>query len=189
MTTYAYNPHTGELIQSLVIADWMGTTTVEPPAHDSATESCIWDGDAWEVRAATQTPIEDRRATRWEQVKVERTRRENGGVQLGGHWFQTDADSRIRFMRLDAKASSALAAGGTPSTVLTVGGQDLHWKTEENELVPMTAGLAQSIATAIENLDAAAFARGEALRAQVNASDSPESIDITTGWPLVFGDL
>lgn len=148
----------------------------------------------WLVAGNTPAPldvasIDERRAAVWLQIKSERTRRENGGVQLGGHWFQTDADSRIRFMRLDAKASSALAAGGTPSTVLTVGGQDLHWKTEENELVPMTAGLAQSIATAIENLDAAAFARGEALRAQVNASDSPESIDITTGWPLVFGDL
>lgn len=188
MTTYAYNPHTGELIQSLVIADWMGTTTVEPPAHDSATESCIWDGDAWEVRAATQTPIEDRRAVRWGQVKAERKRRTEGGVLVVTHWFQTDSDSRIQFLRLDQKASAALAAGGQPTDMLTVAGQDIYWKTYDNGLVPMTVALAQGIALAVEVLDAMAFARGEQLRAQIEVSDNPESIDITTGWPGIYGD-
>lgn len=151
-----------------------------------------WTGSAFTFEAI-QTPepevktLAERRAAVWSQIKAERTLRENGGVQAGGHWFQTDADSRIRFIRLDAKATAALAAGGTAATVLKVAGQDLHWKTAENGLVPMTAGLAQSIANAIENLDAAAFARGEILRAQVNASDNPELIDIASGWPAVLG--
>lgn len=145
----------------------------------------------WLVAGNTPAPldvasIDERRAAVWLQIKSERTRRENGGVQVGGHWFQTDADSRIRFIRLDAKAAAALASGGTAATVLNVAGQDLRWKTAENALVPMTAGLAQSIATAIENLDAAAFARGEVLREIVDASDDPELVDIDSGWPEIL---
>jgi hypothetical protein len=46
--------------------------------------------------------------------------------------------------------------------------------------------LAQGIAAAIEVLDALAFARGEQLRAQIEASDDPASIDITVGWPEIY---
>lgn len=150
-----------------------------------------WTGFSFAVEAIpTPEPevkaLAERRAAVWSQIRVERTRRENGGVQVAGHWFQTDVDSRIRFIRLDAKAAAALASGGTAATVLTVAGQDLHWKTAENGLVPMTAGLAQSIATAIENLDAAAFARGEVLREIVDASDDPELVDIDSGWPEIL---
>jgi hypothetical protein len=123
----------------------------------------------------------------WERIKAERSRRENGGVQAGGHWFQTDSDSRIKVLRLEAKAVAALAAGGAAADVLTVAGQPIHWKTTENVLVPMTVGLAQGIMLAIELLDALAYTWAEVLRAQVMASGEPEAIDITTGWPPVYG--
>lgn len=135
---------------------------------------------------ATPAPIADRRAAVWERVKAERGRRQVGGVQVATHWFQTDQNSRIQLMRLDMKASAALAAGGTSTDVLTVAGQPLAWKTWENGLVPMTVALAQGIAGAVEVLDALAFARGEVLRAQIEASSDPESIDITTGWPAIY---
>lgn len=131
-------------------------------------------------------PIADRRAAVWERVKAERTRRQNGGVQVSGHWFQTDQTSRIQLMRLDMKATAALAGGGAASDVLTVVAQPIAWKTWENGVVPMTVGLAQGIATAIEVLDALAFGRGEVLRQQIEASSDPESLDITTGWPVIF---
>ena len=52
----------------------------------------------------------------------------------------------------------------------------------------MTADLAQSIVEAIKMLDAQAFARAETLRAQIEASEDPESIDITSGWPVIYGE-
>ncbi len=131
-------------------------------------------------------PIADRRAAVWERVKAERTRRQNGGVQVSGHWFQTDQTSRIQLMRLDMKATAALAGGGTSTDVLTVAAQPLQWKTWENGLVPMTVSLAQGIAQAVEVLDALAFGRGEVLRQQIEASSDPEAINITTGWPAIF---
>ena len=137
---------------------------------------------------APLAPIADRRSLVWEQIKEERARREAGGIQAGGHWFQTDSDSRIKFLRLDAKASALIAAGGQSTDILTVAGQPIYWKTTENGLVPMTAALAQGIMAAVEILDALAYGRAEVLRAQVMASDNPESIDITTGWPTIYED-
>lgn len=131
-------------------------------------------------------PIEQRRAAVWERVKAERTRRVNGGAQVAGHWYHTDVDSRVQHMRLDAKASALLADGGSVEDVLTVAGQSIYWKTLSNGLVTMTAGLAQAIPVAIEVLDALAFARAETLRAQIEVSENPEAIDISSGWPAIY---
>lgn len=151
-----------------------------------------WVEGAWAFEDVPVLPgpepltLEQRRTSVWQQVKAERTRRVNGGAQAAGHWFHSDVDSRVQHMRLDTKASELLAAGGAAGDMLTVAGQPIYWKTLSNGLVPMTAGLAQSIVVAIEVLDALAFARAEALRAQVEASEDPEAIDITTGWPAVY---
>lgn len=136
---------------------------------------------------APQVSIEARRAAVWERVKAERRRRQDGGVQVSGHWFQTDTESRIQLLRLDQKAGNTLTAGGQSTDMLTVAGQDIYWKTYDNGLVPMTVALAQGIVLAVEVLDALAFARGEQLRAQIEVSDDPESIDITAGWPVIYG--
>lgn len=152
-----------------------------------------WNGTSFDLEEIPVDPepepptLVERRAIRWEQVKVERKRRTEGGVRVNTHWFQTDPDSRIQFLRLDQKAANALAAGGQLTDLLTVAGQDIYWKTYDNGLVPMTVALAQGIALAVEVLDAMAFARGEQLRAQIEVSDDPEAIDITTGWPVIYG--
>lgn len=165
-----------------------GTVDAPAPQVPSGTRA-KWNGSVFLLEDIPAPPAPDpltlaqRRDARWEQVKAERKRREDGGVQVSGHWFQTDADSRIKLMRLDQKATVALAGGGTASTVLQVAGQPIAWKTYDNGLVPMTAGLAQGIASSIEILDALAYARGQALYTQIYASSNPEAIDITTGWP------
>jgi hypothetical protein len=164
----------------------------DPLTQVAEPNGCTYNADlnrwetAWTVQDKTATEIDAARSTLWEQVKAERKRRTEGGVLVSGHWLQTDPDSRIQFLRLDQKAAAALAAGGQPTDMLTVVGQDIYWKTYDNGLVPMTIALAQGIAAAIEVLDALAFARGEQLRAQIEASTAPESIDITSGWPPIY---
>ncbi len=146
--------------------------------------------DQWEAaRVIADTPpsLPERRATRWEQAKAERSRREYGGVQAAGHWFQTDPESQLKLMRLDMKADAVLASGGAATDVLTILGQPVGWKTYDNGVVPMTAGLAKEIATAIEAQSALSYARGQALYAQIMTSEDPEAIDITTGWPPTYG--
>lgn len=168
------------------IAD--GMTIPLPPQESEGFKYAAWLDAGNTPEPAPQDSIESRRVAVWAQVKVERKRRTEGGVLVNTHWFQTDPDSRIQFLRLDQKASAALVAGGQSTDMLTVAGQDIYWKTYDNGLVPMTVALAQGIALAVEVLDALAFARGEQLRAQIEVSDNPESIDITTGWPGIYGD-
>lgn len=131
-------------------------------------------------------PIQERRAAVWALVKAERHRREYGGVFAGGHWFQTDVESQIKHQSNLIDAKDALAAGGTVNDVLTIAGQPVGWKTFDNGVVPMTIGLAQAIAQAIKIQTALAYVRGQALQAQIDASDNPESIEITTGWPPIY---
>jgi hypothetical protein len=50
---YAYSPDTGEIISVNVPGDWMGSTQVEPPSFNRATEGCFWRGSAWEIVVAT----------------------------------------------------------------------------------------------------------------------------------------
>lgn len=168
------------------IADGAVITVGELATEDSAAYQA-WLAGGGVPEPVLQPTLPQRRDAVWERVKAERTRRQSGGVLVTGHWFQTDQNSRIQLMRLDMKASAALAGGGTTSDVLTVAGQPLQWKTWENGLVPMTVGLAQGIAAAVEILDALAFGRGEVLRQQIEASSNPEAIDITTGWPAIYG--
>jgi hypothetical protein len=147
--------------------------------------------DAWEaardaIDSPPAEPLQDRRDAAWVRVKAIRTTVEDGGALAGGHWFQTDTASRIKLMRLDTKATAALALGGSPTDVLTVAGNPVAWKSAENVLVPMTIELAQAITLAVEVLDAQAYGHAEQLRAQIMASETPESVDITAGWPAVF---
>lgn len=139
------------------------------------------------IELANPAPsLEDRRAAVWEAVKSERKSRVNGGVQVGDHWYHTDVDSRVQHMQLSRDADAIIAAGGSLSDQLLVGGNPVIWKTMANTFLPMTAGLAQSVVEAIKLLDAQAFARAEALRAQIEASEDPEAIDITAGWPAIY---
>lgn len=149
--------------------------------------------DQWEAaRSAADAPPEpptlaERRAAAWERVKAERSRREYGGVLVSGHWFQTDPESQIKHQSNLIDAKDILAGGGTNTDLLTIGGQPVGWKTYDNGVVPLTVGLAVAIAGAIKVQTALAYARGQALYAQIMTSDDPESIDITTGWPPTYG--
>lgn len=179
MSTYRYNEN-GDVVRD------DGTILSRDALHPDRAAFALWLSDGNAVDSSPEPTIAHRRANVWLLIKAERTRREGGGVQAGGHWFKSDADSRIKFMHLNSKVASILAAGGTADTVLTVAGQPLQWKTEANVMVPMTVGLLQDICTAMEILDASAFARGEVLRFQVEASDAPESIVIASGWPEIL---
>ena len=55
MTTHAYSPHTGELIQTETIAPWMSTTDIDPPQFDAATQSAFFRDGAWVVEDAQTT--------------------------------------------------------------------------------------------------------------------------------------
>ena len=59
MPKHYFSPHTGEHIETATPADWMGSTSIAPPAYDRATQSAFFSGRAWEVEAA-QPPTDER---------------------------------------------------------------------------------------------------------------------------------
>lgn len=121
-----------------------------------------------------EAPLEDRRAAALERIKNERDRRKYLGIKVGAHWFHSDDPSRIQQLAL-AMMGAAIPAG-------------LHWKTLTTTpppvFVEMTPALAQGIFTATAASDAAIFAAAETHRVAMEASDTPESYDITGGWPV-----
>ncbi|GAB3188562.1 hypothetical protein [Hydrogenophaga aquatica] len=52
MPEYHFSPHTGEHIETATPADWMGSTSIAPPAYDRATQGAFFRGGAWEVETA-----------------------------------------------------------------------------------------------------------------------------------------
>jgi ribosome modulation factor len=114
----------------------------------------------------------------WERIKAERDRRTHeGGYQAAvagvSKWFHSDPFSRTQQLGL-------LQAGASVPAV--------QWKTMDGSFVTMSQAWAQAIFAAAVASDTALFAYAEQLRAQVEASADPESINILAGWPQVYGE-
>lgn len=52
MPEYHFSPHTGEHIETATPADWMGRTSIAPPAYDRATQGAFFRDGVWEVETA-----------------------------------------------------------------------------------------------------------------------------------------
>ena len=125
-------------------------------------------------------------AAQWGAIKVKRDQVKAGGALVGGDWFHTDVDSRIQHLGLKDKARDMLADGGDLADALTIGGQQILWKTMGGAFAPMTAQLAFDIVNAVGILDAQAFQAAEIHRMTMEASESPGDYDFSGGWPAVF---
>lgn len=93
-------------------------------------------------------------------------------------WFHSDDSSRIQQLALSMMGNS-IPAG-------------LMWKTltltPPPVFVEMTPALAQGIFQATAASDAAIFAAAEVHRIAMEASDTPETYDFSSGWPVSIED-
>ena len=128
--------------------------------------------------------------TIWLAIKEIRDQKaETGGYLVGLHWFHSDIRSRSQQQGLARMADRVEAAGGPMNQPFEITpGQPLMWKTMSGEFVPMTPNLAHDIFAAAAMQDAAIFTHAEILNAQMRAAGDPNTIDITAGWPAVYGD-
>ena len=122
------------------------------------------------------TPISPQTAA-WERIKTERDRRKVLGVKVGAHWFHSDTESRVQQIGLFIMGASVPAVQWK---TLTLAGQPVF--------VTMTQAIAGGIFQGTAESDAAIFAAAEAHRLAMEASDTPEAYDITSGWPVSIGD-
>ena len=122
------------------------------------------------------SPLAVRQAAAWERIKAERDRRKVLGVLAGGHWFHSDADSRIQQLSLFVMGAAV------PS---------IRWKTLTASGAPVFVTMTQALAGAIFQgtaaSDAAVFGAAEAHRIAMEASSTPETYDFSGGWPAGFG--
>lgn len=124
-------------------------------------------------------PIEARQAAAWERIKTERDRRKYLGVKVGAHWFHSDEPSRIQQLAM-AMMGASIPTGLQWETLTT---------TQPPVFVKMTPALAKGIFTATAASDAAIFAAAETHRIAMESSATPESYNITGGWPASIEDV
>lgn len=154
-------------------------TPISPPAEvlanttaETGVPRARWVRYVWEVQTLDTAEV---RAAMWVAIKAERdSRTQQGGYQTGGHWFHSDNFSRTQQLGL-----VLLGANIPPG---------LQWKTMSGAFVLMTQQLAGQVFAAAAASDTAMFAFAEGLRAQVDQAANPLAVDITTGWPAIYGE-
>lgn len=122
----------------------------------------------------------------WEAIKAKRDGVVLKGVKVGTKWYHSDEPSRTKYIGLLRMADAAVAAGGTGTTTLQYGGQDIQWKTMDGTFIKMTVQRANDVFNAVSGLDFAAFAVAETHRAAMQASADPAAYDFSAGWPATF---
>jgi hypothetical protein len=127
--------------------------------------------DAIDAAYAAELPAKIKGAA-WERIKADRDRRKVLGVKVGAHWYHSDTESRVQQIGLFIMGASVPAVQWK---TLTLSGQPVF--------VTMTQALAGGIFQGTAASDAAIFGAAEAHREAMEASDTPESYDITGGWP------
>ena len=122
----------------------------------------------------------------WALIKAKRDSVVAGGVKVGTKWYHSDEASRTKYIGLLRIADAAVSAGGTGTTVLQYGGQDIQWKTMDGTFIKMTVQRANDVFNAVSGLDFAAFAAAETHKAAMEASADPAAYDFSGGWPASF---
>lgn len=129
-----------------------------------------------ERNEAIASDLASKRAQKWEQIKAERDNKtHNGGYPAAGKWFHSDTFSRSQQLGL------VLMGANIPA--------GLMWKTMDGSFIEMTQAVANDVFIGAGIQDSATFAHAESLKAQVDASNDPLTIDIYSGWPLCFLDI
>jgi hypothetical protein len=133
-----------------------------------------------EAEAARVAKFSADQAAAWERIKAERDRRRfDGGAKVGGNWFLSTQQAVGEYSALVLMGSSF-----PPGAVLRPG-----WRTMvPGVTVDMTAALAAQILGSGFQAIAAIDDAAQAHRAAMEASDAPESYDISSSWPVSIGD-
>ena len=112
------------------------------------------------------------RAEKIAQVRAERDRRKFNGVQVQGKWIHTDTYSRTQWLGM------VMMGAAIPQ---------IAWTTMDGSTINTSQTLAGQVFQATAALDQALFAKAAALIAQIEASNDPATVDITTGWQATYG--
>lgn len=145
----------------------------DPPNHNSFLQRVIdagvekIDGEyyqQWKLQPRHDT-IEDLRRAIILRVRSKARAMRNAGIEVNGIPIKTDSEGVARI--------TGAARGNRPSRKFVVGDQ----------VFDLTGDQVESIFQAVDNYVQGCFDREAALIDEVRASDSPELVDIESGWP------
>lgn len=150
-----------------------------------------WNGDSFDMEEIPVEPepepptLAERREAVWEKIKAIRQHKaERGGYLVAGKWFHSDVFSRTQQLGLiEAGRQSVMGGGQVTDPIPGVP----PWSTMDNSTMVLTPSVVSQFLVAAAAQDGALFEHSKALRALVDASDDPEAIDITVGWPSTYG--
>lgn len=133
-------------------------------------------GDTWTaggyIKPETET-LAEKRARIWEDIKRYRDNLvENGGFQVGAHWYHSNLLSRTQYISL------VMMGANIPANTV--------WKTLDNGYVTMTQTLAGQIFAAGAAQDAVLFAKAAEHKSAIDASSTPDSYNWKTDWPETY---
>jgi hypothetical protein len=117
-------------------------------------------------------PIEVRRAALCERVNAMRDERVSGPILHNGVLYDADPASRARLTGMIA------ICGNIPELP-----QGFVWRSYDNSDIPVDKAGLVGLSLGFMAFDYACFQASWALKAQILASDNPESVDLTAGWP------
>lgn len=134
-----------------------------------------WDEANQTIRAPNaEERLTAARAEVCARVNAERNRREQASFAYLGKRIDSDSVSVQRITVAQATAQMALSAG-VP--------YEIEWSCADNTMLALDAMGVLGMMQALGSYGLALHMHSRALKAQVNASEDPESIDILVGWP------
>lgn len=118
--------------------------------------------------------IEQRRADRLRELDAFTQARILTETQYDGHWYQCDMLNRTRIMKMGTLSDAQLA------------GLNQSWRCLDGARPTVTKALVTALDAAFVQHELICLAVSDAHKDGIEASDDPESYDITTGWPARY---
>lgn len=158
------------VVDNVILADSLPPRGVQ---SDTANVGDLYDGEVFTTPAVDPESLAVIRAQIWEEIKKYRDNLvENGGFQVGAHWYHSNLLSRTQYISLVMMGASI-----PPTTI---------WKTLDNGYVPMTQTLAGQIFAAGAAQDSALFTKAAEHKAAIDESSTPDAYNWKTGWPATY---
>ena len=160
-------------------------TEVAPPAFNPLTHRQVEDTPAevngvwtqqWNTIALNPTQAANKlnqaRNQRLQELRdIRMVKATSGGIFTNNQWYPCDAVSRTQVLWV-----LAVGAGSTGQKIELLDGT----------IANLTFNRAQALLAEDAIRMAAIAARFDVLRAEINASNDPATVDITVGWPAVY---
>jgi hypothetical protein len=131
----------------------------------------------------------------WSEIKNIRDERQVSGVKIivgsDDYWFHTDIQSQIQHLGLYESAKNHLnsSVSASMSDDLKLGEANIIWKCMGNKMLILTVQIVFDLIEADKKLMNDTFINSEILKAGLYESTDPVNFDVTTGWPVKFGEL